>query len=303
MIGSNSTAVKTEELGMNVHTLVRTVGVLAIAGSLVCQQPQKKVEGARDLFYFGATQKDTLPPIQKTSGSRPRPGATPQNTVSTSSRTPAVPSAPAPAPVTDPMATLHLGFRYTVQVVNPEGGKGTPVDPDREFKKGECVRVEVESNQSGYLYVLSKQSSGGWVPLYPSPEMREESNVADPGQKVLAPKDFCFEIDDPAGTETLFVVLSRSPRDFFELYDAIKSPAPTSPVGTKAPSSAVQLADARLMNSAVEKMAKNFGTRDLVIKKITRAADTKEADYSVYVVNGSDKPSSTVVKKVEIKHR
>jgi hypothetical protein len=50
-------------------------------------------------------------------------------------------------------------------------------------------------------------------------------------------------------------------------------------------------------------MAKTFGTRDLVIKKVTPAADSHDTDYSVYVVNGSDKPSSTVVKKVEIRHR
>jgi len=90
-------------------------------------------------------------------------------------------------------------------------------------------------------------------------------------------------------------------------YDAIKSPAPTSPgTNAKAPASAVQMADASRMNSAVEKMAKNFGTRDLVIKKVTPAPENqanKDVDYSVYVVNGSDKPSSTVVKKVEIKHR
>ena len=289
---------------MKVHSLVIPFGIVAIAGSALCQQPPKKVEGARDLFYFGATQKDTLPPIQKTSGTKAaRPAAMPQSAVSPPSRTPSAPTAPAAAPATDPMATLHLGFRYTVQVVNRDGGKYEAVDPDREFKKGECVRLAIESNQSGYLYVMSKQSSGGWMPLYPSSEIADESNVADPGQKVLAPKDFCFEIDDPAGTETLFVVLSRSPRDFFELYDAIKAPATTSPAGSKAPSSAVQLADARLVNSAVEKMAKNFGTRDLVIKKITRAAEPKETDYSVYVVNGSDKPSSTVVKKIEIKHK
>jgi hypothetical protein len=40
------------------------------------------------------------------------------------------------------------------------------------------------------------------------------------------------------------------------------------------------------VNSAVEKMAKTFGTRDLVIKKVTPAADKQETDYSVYVVNG-----------------
>ncbi len=286
---------------MKAYTLIRLVGILSAAGTLLAQQPQKKVEGARDLFYFGATQKETLPPIQKTSAPRaPRPAAT-QSAISPAPKTPAAPVA---APPADPSNTLHLGFRYTVQLVNQNTNKSEPVDPDRDFKKGECVRMEVESNQSGYLYVLSKQSSGGWLPLFPSSEMPDESNVADPGVKVRAPKDYCFEIDNPPGTETLFVVLSRSPRDFFDLYDAIKSPAPTSPgSNAKAPAAAVQMADAGRMNSAVEKMAKNFGTRDLVIKKVTPAPENKDTDYSVYVVNGSDKPSSTVVKKVEIKHR
>jgi Domain of unknown function (DUF4384) len=170
------------------------------------------------------------------------------------------------------------------------------VDPDRDFHKGECVQMDVESNQSGYLYVLSKQSSGGWKPMFPAPEMPDESNVADPGQKVRVPKDYCFEINDPPGTETLFVMLSRSPSDFFELYDAIKSPPNAS-------SNQVQLADARVVNSAVEKMAKTFGTRDLVIKKVTPTAGKQDTDYSVYVVNGSDKPSSTIVRKIEIRHR
>ena len=50
-------------------------------------------------------------------------------------------------------------------------------------------------------------------------------------------------------------------------------------------------------------MAKTFGTRDLIIRKVTPVADRQDSDYSVYVVNGSDRPSSTVVKKVEIRHR
>ena len=190
----------------------------------------------------------------------------------------------------------HLGFRYTVTLVDQTTGKSESVDPDRDFRKGECVSLELESNQSGYLYVLSKQSSGAWLPLFPSSEMKDESNVIDPGQKIRAPKDYCFEISDPPGTETLFVALSRSPRDFFDLYDAIKTPSNLA-------SSPVQMAYARKMNSAVEKMATNFGTRDLVIKKVTPATDKRETDYWVYVVNGSDKPSSTVVKKVEIRHR
>jgi hypothetical protein len=260
------------------------IGIVAVGGALIAQQspPQQKIEGARDLFYFGATQKDTLPPIQKASSPSPPKG--PKSSPATQVAAAASPGVP------------HLGFRYTVTLVNQTTGKAEAVDPDRDFRKGECVRLEVESNQSGYLYVLSKQSSGGWLPLFPSPEMPDQSNVADPGQKVRVPKDYCFEISDPPGTETMFLALSRSPRDFFDLYDAIKAPSSVT-------SNPVQLASARKVNSAVEKMAANFGTRDLMIKKVTPSADKQETDYSVYVVNGSTSPSSTVVKKVELRHR
>ena len=287
---------------MVTRSLVGLMGLLAVGGGLVAQEPQSqpKTEGTRDLYYFGATQKDTLPPIRKVSTAA-RAKSTAAPTLSAGTETDRAPATPGASE--DAAGVQHLGFRYTVQLVNQTSGKAEAVDPDRAFRKGACVRLEVESNHSGYLYVLSKQSSGGWLPLFPSSEMPDESNVADPGQKVRAPKDYCFEIADPPGTETLFVVLSRSPRDFFELYDAIKNPPSAAPANsTRSNSNPVQMADMRV-NSAVEKMAKTFGTRDLVIRKVTPVADRQDSDYSVYVVNGSDRPSSTVVKKVEIRHR
>ena len=287
---------------MVTRRLVGLVAFVAVGGGLVAQEPQSqpKTEGTRDLYYFGATQKDTLPPIRKVSTAA-RAKSTAAPTLSAGTETDRAPATPGASE--DAAGVQHLGFRYTVQLVNQTSGKAEAVDPDRDFRKGECVRLEVESNHSGYLYVLSKQSSGGWLPLFPSSEMPDESNVADPGQKVRAPKDYCFEIADPPGTETLFVVLSRSPRDFFELYDAIKNPPSAAPANsTRSSSNPVQMADMRV-NSAVEKMAKTFGTRDLVIRKVTPVADRQDSDYSVYVVNGSDRPSSTVVKKVEIRHR
>jgi hypothetical protein len=276
------------------------MGLLAVGGGLMAQQPSppQRTQGTRDLFYFGATQKDTLPPIRKTSTAAKGAKSLPAG--AQSAGTQAEPAPVTPGAAEDPASVPHLGFRYTVALVDPTSGKAEAVDPDRDFRKGECVRIEVESNHSGYLYVLSKQSSGGWLPLFPSSEMPDESNVIDPGQKVRAPKDYCFEIGDPPGTENLFVMLSRSPSDFFELYDAIKTPPAEN---SKPTSNPVQVADARLVNSAVEKMATAFGTRDLVIRKVTTATDKRESDYSVYVVNGSNKPSSTVVKKVEIRHR
>jgi hypothetical protein len=287
---------------MHRGSLVGLIGIVAAGGLLAQQtQPQPKNQGARDLYYFGATQKDELPPIRKVSA--PAKSAKPVATVTQSAGAQPGRAPVTPAAAVEAAGVPHLGFRYTIELVDQASAKAESVDPDRDFRKGECVRIELESNQSGYLYVLSKQSSGTWLPLFPSPEMPGEKNVIDPGQKIRAPKDYCFEISDPPGTETLFVALSRSPRDFFDLYDAIKTPPETAPANSKPASNPVQMADARLMNSAVERMAKSFGTRDLVIKKVTPATDKQETDYGVYVVNSSDKPSSTVVKKVEIRHR
>src|ERR1019366_335969 len=167
--------------GMGTRSLVGLMGLLAVGGGLVAQQPQPqpKTEGTRDLFYFGATQKDTLPPIRKASTAvRAKSTPAPAPTLSAGTEADRAPGTPGDAG--DAASVAHPGFRDTV-------------DPDRDFRKGECVRLEVESNHSGYLYVLSKQSSGGWLPLFPSSEMPDESNVGGPGQKARAPKDYCFE--------------------------------------------------------------------------------------------------------------
>src|SRR5260370_20271446 len=252
---------------MQRRSLSGLMGILALGGRLVAQQqqPQPKSQGARDLYYFGATQKDELPPIRKVStrakGTKPAPTVT-QSAGAEPGSAPVTPGAAVEA-----AGVLHLGFRYTVTLVNQTSGKAESVDPDRDFRKGECVRIELESNKSGYLYVLSKQSSGSWLPLFPSSEMPGESNVIDPGQKVRAPKDYCFEISDPPGTETLFVALSRSPRDFFDLYDAIKTPSNAQPAHTKPASNPAQMAVARLVNSAVEEIANTSGTHHLTITK------------------------------------
>ena len=123
----------------------------------------------------------------------------------------------------DPSGVPHLGFRYALQLVNATSAKAEVVDPDRDFRKGECVRIEVESNHSGYLYILSKQSSGGGA-LFPNTEMPDESNVADPEARIRAPKDYCFEISDPPGIEAATVDI-QNPARFLRPVRCRQSPA------------------------------------------------------------------------------
>lgn len=254
--------------------------VLCCSVALVqhAQQPPL-TSGARELFYMASSGKDRLPPV--------RP-------VAASARTPA-PSA------------VHLGFRYNLLLIS-KNSSAYSIPSDRVLKIGECFAIEFTSNRSGYLYVLAKQSSGSWMPLLPSPEMADEKNVIDPGVKVRVPGNYCFEVHDPPGTESLFVVLSRDPRDFYELYQGIKGKSVTTPAPSPEPEpskseTVMQLADSRMVNHAVADLAERFGSRDIVIRKVNQSVSGADPEGSVYVVNGSQKPTSSIVTQIDVRHR
>jgi len=275
---------------------IKLIFALSLAFVSFAQTPDHPA-GARELYYFGAGGKDKLQSLQKVSAPTKAP-------VSTATVRPPVRDQAATDTPAEPTA-LHLGLRYNLALVDPVSGKSESVDTERVFKNGDCLAIDFEANRSGYLYVLAKQSSGNWQSLFPSAEMIGEANIIDPGQKVRAPQGFCFSVSDPPGTETLFVVLSRDPRDIWELYQGIKSGQDAPPPAPDAPrraSSATQVADAGV-NKAVSQMAQHFGTRDLVIRKIAQPVDARDVPNSVYVVNASDKPAATVVTQLQIKHR
>ena len=158
---------------------MRRVLVLAaiLGAGVLAAQPAQPVEGARELFFAGAAPKDELPKLQK-----PAP-----KTAAPATRRPATP------------ATVNLGLRYTLLLVQSRSSAGDPVDPMRNFRKGDCVAINLESNRSGYLYVLAKESGGNWTPLFPTPALADQDNRIDPGQVVRTPKESCFEIEDPPG--------------------------------------------------------------------------------------------------------
>lgn len=107
------------------------------------------------------------------------------------------------------------------------------------------------------------------------------------------------------------MVLSRDPRDIYELSESIKGPGDRP----QPSSSQTQIAAAGRINSAVGRISEEYGTRDLPFKEVARhaaqpvrktaakPADKAELENAVYVVNGSSKPAATLVTKIEILHR
>jgi hypothetical protein len=200
---------------------------------------------------------------------------------------------------------MNLGLRYGVLLVDPRSGQADAADPARVFRSGECIALEFEANRSGYLYVLEQGSSGKWLSLFPSAELPGESNVVLSRTTVRVPARHCFEIEGVAGTERIFVVLSRNPEDLAQLHQAIRSGRAEAPGPSPAP--AVKSGDTLLamnrLDAEIARFAGDLRSRDLRVKKVTQPEGDGERPNSVYVVNASSTPADRVVTEVRIEHR
>jgi hypothetical protein len=105
----------------------------------------------------------------------------------------------------------HLGLRYNLLKVDPSTRATQAVDPDQNFKEGDCFAVEFASNQNGRMYVFNLASSGEWQVLMPSSQMPGETGVVQANKAVKLPHDFCFRVDAKRGVETLMVAIAGGP--------------------------------------------------------------------------------------------
>lgn len=195
------------------------------------------------------------------------------------------PAATAPAP--------NLGVRYNVLLVD-SANSSKEVDPSGEFRRDDCLAVQVQSNYDGYLYVLDRGSSGKWDVLLPSMELPDESNFVKARTDVRAPAQACFTLDNPPGVEHLYLVLARSPQDVSGLNAAIKGSHESQPSGGTD-------SKGRTLDTQMARLEQGLQSRDLRITKIKRPQAGEPAN-AVYVVDTSASGSDRIVTEIQIKH-
>lgn len=164
---------------------------------------QAQAGGAKDLFF--GEQHPTLVAekrIQPTTAgaadtAKPQPAAA-TTTATTTAATKTPPAAAKPS---------HPGLR--VWLTDASDASGTKrLSPQHTFRTGDRVRLSVQSNRDGYLYVLNVGTSGETRLLFPR---------ANGDNRVQRFKDFSFSsplvFNEPAGTEQLVLVLAAAPTD------------------------------------------------------------------------------------------
>ncbi len=230
--------------------MVRTVATLIAAAtamtSTVCAQSSKTLT-ARELFYA---------PVKTAPAAKAPPAKPPRRVASTKPSSAPSTAHKAPAPqvaevqVGAPRVTQSdvavipvafgggrpLGLRYSL--LRKSGGDNyEEVDAGTVFHSGDRIRVSVESNDSAYLYVVMRGSSGSWKLLFPSSEVGGGSNLVESGrQYLIPPSPGRFAFDEQAGEEKLFLVLSRRPEPSLEqlIYSLSSGAKPAEREGAQA---------------------------------------------------------------------
>ena len=178
-----------------------------VRGAFLTSRPKEKPAST------GMAAKPSRRRTKTTPGSN-KPGKPPEKTpgkpdTSGPSSKPSEPATPVNAP--------RLGIGLTL-FMRDSNGLAVRVDPDHVFRKGDRVRVLLETNSDGYLYIFNTTDDGPPTMIYPDVDLDEAGNYLQAHVPFEIPTSLAteerlrwFAFDENAGTERLFVVFTREP--------------------------------------------------------------------------------------------
>jgi len=286
--------------------------ILLLSAAPVSAQTEKKLS-ARELFYSppaaqAPVAKAAAPKIKRAKESAPAEVAA-NKTVPGKSSAGRVASDKGAAGQTIPVSystetAVPLGLRYSILKRTDTGS--VEVDSATVFRSGDRIRLRVDVNAAGYLYIINRGSSGNWNPLFPSMKIANGDNRVQKGTQYEIPPGYVFTFDDQPGTEKLFIVFSRRPVADLEglIYSLTDQPKPETEAAPE--DNRILLAQATIQDGMIDRLRTVYA-RDLIIEKVDDttpqppAAPAKEK--AVYVVNPSRSADSRVIADVSLIHQ
>ena len=119
----------------------------------------------------------------------------------------------------DPVAVnkQRMGLGLTL-FKRDSNGNAVRTDPTTVFQKGDSVRVLLETNTDGYIYIFNTTNNGAPVMIYPNAELDEAGNYLQAHVPFEVPSSVGVEerlrwlvFDENAGDERLIFVFTREP--------------------------------------------------------------------------------------------
>jgi hypothetical protein len=211
-----------EELKMRSKILVALAGGLALACSMFvvsAQQPgDDEVRGA----FLSSRPKTTN---SNAPSRRHRPRHTNNNSSNTSSNVAKNTNANTAATNTNTARNQNssknesqaIGLGYTL-FMKDASGREVRVEPSREFRNGDSVRLALEPNVDGYLYIFDAENDSAPQMIYPDPRLDAGDNSVEAHVPIEIPSSEetderlrWFTFYGNGGNEHLYVVVTREP--------------------------------------------------------------------------------------------
>jgi len=105
-----------------------------------------------------------------------------------------------------------------------DASSGAPVYPNQKFKQGDALKVAIQSNFEGYVYIINvERGERGRQErrFLLFPYAREATNKINPASRYELPRNGVIAFDETPGIEVLQVIMSRNPIGFLDA--ALKS--------------------------------------------------------------------------------
>ena len=110
---------------------------------------------------------------------------------------------------------IALGYTMFMRDVN---GRAVRIDPTREFHNGDRIRISLEPNIDGYLYVFHTEGDGPPEMIFPDARLEDGENWVEAHVPMDVPSTLgtderlkWFQFYGNPATEHVFVVLTREP--------------------------------------------------------------------------------------------
>ena len=110
-----------------------------------------------------------------------------------------------------------IGLGYTLFTLG-DNGEAVRTNPARQFRTGEAIRIALETNTDGYLYIFHTENGGEPTMIFPDSRLNGGSNLVRahvpyeiPSSEEAREEMRWFVFKDPPAAERLYIVLTRQP--------------------------------------------------------------------------------------------
>jgi hypothetical protein len=126
-------------------------------------------------------------------------------------------SGPLLSPASDVEKSPGIALGYTLFMRAPTG-EAVRVSNAREFKSGDAVRLLIETNTDGYLYIFNAENDGDALMIFPNAKLQRGANFVRAHVPYEIPSSAeadenlrWLSFDDRPATERVYFIVARKP--------------------------------------------------------------------------------------------